>query len=67
MAGGVAKTWNYRHLIFNVVAKDLKLKYQRSVLGFAWSMLNPLMMIGVYAVAFRYVLRIQTARSCCSS
>ncbi|HTM31349.1 MAG TPA: ABC transporter permease [Vicinamibacterales bacterium] len=62
MAGGVARTWNYRHLIFNVVTKDLKLKYQRSVLGFAWSMLNPLIMIGVYAVAFRYVLRIQTPR-----
>jgi ABC-type polysaccharide/polyol phosphate export permease len=62
MAGGVARTWNYRHLIFNVVTKDLKLKYQRSVLGFAWSMLNPLIMIGVYTVAFRFVLRIQTPR-----
>jgi ABC-type polysaccharide/polyol phosphate export permease len=32
------------------------------VLGFAWSMLNPLIMIGVYAVAFRYVLKMQTPR-----
>jgi ABC-type polysaccharide/polyol phosphate export permease len=62
MAGGIFRTWDYRHLIVNIVAKDLKLKYQRSVLGFAWSMLNPLIMIGVYAVAFRYVLNIQTPR-----
>jgi ABC-type polysaccharide/polyol phosphate export permease len=62
MAGGVVRTWEYRHLILNIVAKDLKLKYQRSVIGFAWSMLNPLIMIGVYAVAFGYILRIQTPR-----
>jgi ABC-type polysaccharide/polyol phosphate export permease len=42
--------------------KDLKLKYQRSVLGFAWSLLNPLIMIGVYTVAFTYVLKVQTPR-----
>jgi ABC-type polysaccharide/polyol phosphate export permease len=62
MAGSVTRTWDYRHLISNIVAKDLKLKYQRSVLGIVWSMLNPLIMIGVYAVAFGYILRIQTPR-----
>jgi ABC-type polysaccharide/polyol phosphate export permease len=62
MTGGVARAWEYRHLISNIVSKDLKLKYQRSVLGFAWSMLNPLIMIGVYAVAFTYVLKVQTPR-----
>jgi ABC-type polysaccharide/polyol phosphate export permease len=46
----------YRELVKNLVLKDLKLKYRGSVLGFMWSLLNPLMMIGVYAVAFTYIL-----------
>lgn len=46
----------YRELVKNLVLKDLKLKYRGSVLGFMWSLLNPLMMIGVYTVAFRYIL-----------
>ncbi len=62
MTGGVLRTWRYRHLLVNIVVKDLKLKYQRSILGFAWSLLNPLVMIGVYTVAFRYVMRVPTER-----
>jgi ABC-2 type transport system permease protein len=62
MTGGVARAWDYRHLLLNIVAKDLKLKYQRSVLGFAWSLLNPMIMIGVYTVAFTVVMRLPTSR-----
>jgi homopolymeric O-antigen transport system permease protein len=50
----------YGHLLRNLVAKDLKLKYRGSVLGFVWSLANPLLMIAVYTVAFTYILRIQT-------
>jgi ABC-type polysaccharide/polyol phosphate export permease len=62
MTGGVLRTWSYRHLLLNIVSKDLKLKYQRSLLGFAWSLLNPLVMIAVYVVAFTYILRVPTPR-----
>ena len=62
MAGSLGRTLDYRHLLWNIVAKDLKLKYQRSLLGFAWSLLNPLMMIGVYTLAFTYVMKLPTPR-----
>ena len=42
----------YRHLLRNLVLKDLKLKYRGSVLGFLWSLANPLLMIVVYTIAF---------------
>jgi lipopolysaccharide transport system permease protein len=43
--------FKYKELISNLVISDLKTKYSSSVLGFAWSMLNPLlMMIVLYAV-----------------
>src|ERR671924_2310548 len=48
--------FRYRELIRNLVLKDLKLKYRGSVLGFLWSLANPLLMIVVYTIAFNYIL-----------
>lgn len=50
----------YRHLLRNLVFKDLKLKYRGSVVGFVWSLANPLLMTAVYTVAFTWILRIRT-------
>ena len=36
--------WRYRYLLWNLVSRDFKLKYRRSVLGVVWSVLNPLLM-----------------------
>ena len=33
----------YRYLLYNLISRDFKLKYRRSVLGVAWSVLNPLL------------------------
>ena len=35
--------WKYRYLLQNLISRDFKLKYRRSVLGVAWSVLNPLL------------------------
>lgn len=51
--------WQYRELLKNLIVKELKLKYRGSFLGFFWSLLNPLVMIIVYSIAFKYILRIQ--------
>jgi len=50
----------YRHLLRNLVAKDLKLKYRGSVFGFVWSLANPLIMIAVYTIAFTQILQLRT-------
>ena len=50
----------YRTLLRKLVLKDLKLKYRGSVLGFLWSLVNPLVMIAVYSLAFRYILQTRT-------
>ena len=42
----------YGDLLRNLVARDLKLRYRGSVLGFAWSLLNPLLMTGVFTIVF---------------
>lgn len=43
-----------------MVFKDLKLKYRDSILGIVWSLLNPLLLLVVYTVAFKFILRVQT-------
>ena len=51
--------WEFKYLIYNLVLRDLKIKYKGSTLGFLWSLLNPLLMIVVYTVAFNYVIKIK--------
>lgn len=49
--------WEFKYLIYNLVLRDLKVKYKGSTLGFLWSLLNPLLMLVVYTVAFKYVMK----------
>lgn len=44
-------------LIQELVKRDLKLKYRRSVLGYLWSLLNPLLMMIVMTIVFSYMFR----------
>ncbi|MGO8949651.1 MAG: ABC transporter permease [Ktedonobacterales bacterium] len=47
----------YRSLVSNLVSRDLKIRYKRSVLGFVWVMLNPLLTMAVMVVVFTSLLR----------
>jgi ABC-type polysaccharide/polyol phosphate export permease len=60
LATTLAGVVRYRALLRKLVLKDLKLKYRGSVLGFLWSLVNPLVMITVYFLAFRYILHNRT-------
>src|SRR5690349_3606357 len=47
----------YRYLVWNLVTRDLKVRYKRSSLGFLWVMVNPLLMMGVLTVVFSQIFR----------
>lgn len=47
-------------LILQLASKDLKLKYRGSMFGFLWSLINPLVMLGVYTLAFSVILQIRS-------
>lgn len=51
--------FKFKNLVYNLVSRDLKVKYKGSILGFFWSLLNPLIMLIVYTVAFKYIIRIR--------
>jgi ABC-type polysaccharide/polyol phosphate export permease len=52
----------YRGLMRGFVQRDLTVKYKGSLLGVAWSLLHPLVMVAVYTLAFRYVVRVPIER-----
>jgi ABC-type polysaccharide/polyol phosphate export permease len=55
--GSVREIVQYRSLLRNLVARDLKVRYKRSALGVAWTMLNPLFTMIVFTIVFSQFLR----------
>ena len=47
----------FRPLLSELVARDIKIKYRRSVLGVLWTILNPLFMMIVLSVVFSNLFR----------
>lgn len=47
----------YRNLLKELVSRDIKAKYKRSILGIVWSVLNPLLMMLVLTFVFSTIFR----------
>jgi len=48
-----------RELFVNLTLRELRSKYKRSVLGWAWSMLNPLATMAIFSLVFRFFMKIE--------
>jgi ABC-type polysaccharide/polyol phosphate export permease len=46
----------HRELIFTLVSRELKARYRGTVLGFFWSLFNPLLLMIVYTVVFGFIV-----------
>ncbi|HMO02172.1 MAG TPA: ABC transporter permease [Oligoflexia bacterium] len=53
----LAKLWRFRSLLIALVGRHLKSRYRGSILGFIWTLLNPLLQITIYTIVFRYYMR----------
>jgi ABC-2 type transport system permease protein len=53
--------YRYRDLVLALVARELKVRYRRSAIGFTWTMLQPLLMMLVLQVVFSALFRFQLA------
>jgi lipopolysaccharide transport system permease protein len=49
--------WDYRGFVVGSVKREFQSKYRNSLLGAAWTILNPLAMIVVYTVIFAQVMK----------
>ncbi len=49
--------WRNRHLIWQMVRREIAARYRGSIIGLAWSFINPLLMLAVYTFVFSVVFK----------
>ncbi|HZT05516.1 MAG TPA: ABC transporter permease [Chloroflexota bacterium] len=52
----IVDSYRYRGLLRNLLARDLSVRYKNSVLGFLWTLLNPLLLMIVFTIVFQVLL-----------
>ncbi|MGD8865295.1 MAG: ABC transporter permease, partial [Anaerolineales bacterium] len=52
--------YKYRELIRQLISRTIKTRYKRSVLGVAWTMINPLLTMAVLTLVFSQLFRFPT-------
>jgi len=50
---------DYRELLGNLVVTELRLRYRDSILGFLWTILNPLFFLVILALVFSRIIKLQ--------
>src|SRR5919204_5199750 len=56
----VRRLAQYRELVYNLAARDLKIRYKQSVLGAAWAILQPFALMVVFSVIFSLFVKVKT-------
>jgi len=54
----ISALWRFRGLLRNLVVRNIRIKYQSSLLGFAWTLLNPLLILIILLLVFTRIVRI---------
>ena len=58
MINELRELFRYKGLLRQLVVRDLKVRYKNSVLGFFWSLANPLIQVATITIIIKYVLRV---------
>ncbi len=48
--------WTHRDLLRELTARELKIRYRRSFLGFFWTLLTPIYQVVIYTVVLKYIM-----------
>ena len=48
---------SFRGLLWTLVVRELKARYRGSLLGYLWSLVNPLLLLAVYTFVFNYIFK----------
>jgi len=57
MADELRELFKYRYLLSQLVVRDIKVRYRNSLLGFFWSLANPLLQVATITVVIKYVMQ----------
>lgn len=53
----ILEVWAYRHVLSQLVRQQLVLRYRRTVFGYLWTLLNPLLTMSVTSVVFSTIFK----------
>lgn len=53
----VKELWNYRELLWVLTERDIKVRYKQTALGFAWAIIQPVMMMIVFSIFFGHLAK----------
>ncbi len=54
----VAELWSFRELLYFLIWRDVKVRYKQTLLGAAWAVLQPAMMMVVFTIFFARIARV---------
>jgi len=54
----LGELWAYRELLYFLIWRDIKVRYKQTILGFAWAILQPFMMMVVFSLFFGNLLKV---------
>lgn len=54
----LTELFKYRDLLTQLVVRDLKVRYKNSVLGFFWSLINPLLQVATITIIVKHVMKV---------
>lgn len=59
LTGYIKGFMRYKNLLYELVSRDIKVRYRRSVLGVLWTVLNPILMMIVITIVFSQLFRFE--------
>jgi lipopolysaccharide transport system permease protein len=57
---GLSESWKCRHLLGIFLWRDIKVRYKQTILGLGWTVLQPLLSVGVFTLVFGRIARVPT-------
>jgi lipopolysaccharide transport system permease protein len=61
--GGILGLYRHRALIWSFVKRDLLARYKGSAIGLFWSVIHPLIMLGLYTFVFSTIMKVRVGAS----
>lgn len=56
----LGELWHYRDLLYILAWRDVKVRYKQALLGAAWAVLQPLVMMGIFTLLFSRIANVPT-------
>lgn len=56
----IREVWTHRELLYFLILRDIKIRYMQATIGAVWVVIQPLLMMFIFAVFFGFFIRVPT-------